>query len=592
MPSDVAIRLGADYSDSGVRDFIADMGASQIQTIALQEAMTNLTLAAGAVAFGIPLAARAVQLVFDAARATSPEIGILDNEFEKLAKRDDTIQALAKVTGMTEADADAALRAAKNNSEFAESLKRVADNANLLARDKSILENPFSDLRSRQGAQQEISRVGDLASDKEQIQLQLRAQMYGEVVQEATKSYDEIARLSEQRANEETNLNDKLKDFAKSEADAFTQAARSRASAERNAADETLRMARELTDSLARISQQQNDRLDVIRREYGDKESDLAYQQQKQAEQFREERIQQERQSSDRFLQIRLQEARSLEQLDFNTHEDLLHAKTNAEKEDIMRRYQFEHGQITQKANDQRTEAEKQRDEERQLFAERRALADQDFAHQHEINVRETGEKVADARKAANEQVAAARLRNQEETSDLKTRLQEQKNDIQARYAAEIAAVETAKAAFLAAEDAKIAKLNTELSILKQVVAFQLANIPIGDSYNPFGYEQQRMGEKGGSAGGAYGTGSSGHGYDTGGVVPGPMGAPRMILAHGGETVSRAGESAVKESSPQMVFINANGSLAPIINDVVEQLMRGNVFRENVKLIFHTEAAG
>lgn len=60
-------------------------------------------------------------------------------------------------------------------------------------------------------------------------------------------------------------------------------------------------------------------------------------------------------------------------------------------------------------------------------------------------------------------------------------------------------------------------------------------------------------------------------GFDTGGVVPGPRGAPRVILAHGGETVLPTHKGPVNAGTggggPVTVNLSINLSNATIRNE-------------------------
>ena len=56
----------------------------------------------------------------------SPEIQALNKELDNLGKKDDAAAGLAELTGLTLADAEAALKAAKNNLDLADSITKAA----------------------------------------------------------------------------------------------------------------------------------------------------------------------------------------------------------------------------------------------------------------------------------------------------------------------------------------------------------------------------------------------------------------------------------------------------------------------------------
>ena len=582
--ADVLTRLGIDYDERGVREFISSLRNAQIETQALTAVTADLVLVTSTLAFGLPLVIDAVRGLFDMARDTGPEIKILDAAFEKLGQRDDTIRALATILDLTERDAKAALDAAKGNSEYADNLKKVADLQALVLRDREILQNPFSDLRSRQGAQQELDRIGDLALEKEQVQLGITAQRWGEAADAAGEYYKDIARLSSQRANEEEQLSARLGSLAQRQSQAFVRAAEQRARAERDAADQSERIARDLADTIARIMEQQATRLDTIQREYRDREDDLAYQHKRTLEQMALDEVQRARQNAARIEQINRDKARSLQELDFNTHEQLLDAKTNREREDILRRALFERGMLEQRATDQLTDVQRQIAEEKQLYDERRRLAEADYRHQHELNVRETNQKISDARRAAEQQLAYAKKRNAEETADLAKRLAQQKIDIKARYDAEIVAIEAAKTALLAASAARIKAYTAELEMLARMAAAQFKLITTGEAYRNYSYEQQRRGE--------WNPEPIPNGDDS--YNEQRRGEWRPMLPVGGsggrEMDVRGGSDKVKEASPQYVNVTVPDVLRPAFAAMLDQFIRGHVFKDGVKLIMSDES--
>lgn len=76
-------------------------------------------------------------------------------------------------------------------------------------------------------------------------------------------------------------------------------------------------------------------------------------------------------------------------------------------------------------------------------------------------------------------------------------------------------------------------------------------------------------------------------GFDTGGVVPGPIGAPRLILAHGGETVLPTHKAPMAGSTPQMVVQGPLVSLegAVIRDDRDITLLAREIERERQRVL-------
>ena len=120
--------------------------------------------------------------------------------------------------------------------------------------------------------------------------------------------------------------------------------------------------------------------------------------------------------------------------------------------------------------------------------------------------------------------------------------------------------------------------------MLARMAAAQFKLITTGEAYRNYSYEQQRRGE--------WNPEPIPNGDDS--YNEQRRGEWRPMLPVGGsggrEMDVRGGSDKVKEASPQYVVINANGSLGPIVRDIVEQQMRGHLFKENVKLIFSDEA--
>lgn len=508
--------------------------------------------------------------------AIDPDIKELNQELDNLANKGKTADTLAEIMGWTRLDAQWALEAAKNNEALAEALDKVAKD-----REPPTIIDILTGARApfRTSNYFDATKGRTLAEDEQNLQLQLQSALYQQLREDGKRYYDDISQAAEQLSDLQQEQSERMVEFAEREAEAFENAAEARIRAEQRAADQTERINRQLADALEQAAQQLASRRADIDREYADKEADLAWQRDRRLEEFAADEARRRQQLADTLADITRSEQQSLAALDFNTHEQLLDAKTQREREDILRRYQFEKGQIEQRANDQRTDAEERFAEEQALAAERRRLMEEEFEHQRALNVRETQERIADAQEAYEAQVAAAHKRNEEQLADLQKSLAAEKLAIQERYEDEIKQIGKARSAFSAAQGERIAKLEEELSVLREIQTIWLQLNGLNE--NPIVGAAKKWALMGG-----------GEGHQLGGIVGGPMGAPRPIIAHGGEEVipvSRVGRTS-QESAPQMVFISAEPLVAPAVQRIVEQMYQSNVFRESVMVLLNDEA--
>lgn len=565
-------------------------GAKGLQTV------TDLAVA-GAFAFGpmgalIGGIAGSFVALGSAAMTVDPEISALNNSLDGLGKKDATITTLSNVLGVTYAEAAAMVEAAKHNSEFATKLDAVARSAEpvpvlvaavsasvdtlgiSIGKIPDVGEGLNTFLRN---SVSELVYYGTILQDvikaiEAPYQFTSTADILADANRKATaalKEYDDkvkgvsadVGTLKTLTA-EAGAINDQYDPTIKKIESSLQSLARTLRDDVAQQMLEMVRLQNQVTSDtenaalqLAHIAQTRTDAIFQADQSLHDREIADAYQYASKLEQINEEIARQHQALVDRINDIDFQSQQSRQSLDFNLKEALEKAKTQREREEIMERYRFEVGQLDQKTAHEKSDAQRSYDEAKQAAAEKRALADEEYKHQLELDQRTYSEQVALAKK----------------------RYDEEKNALKERYQLEIENINKSLAAFLIAEDLKIQAMQNEIRVERgQATLPYTVNPPDPALLEQLTkYEQQNQPK-----------------FDTGGTVPGPRGAPSLIMAHGGETVLRMGErgGGAKEASPQIVNVHVEPMVQPVVHSMLAQFVQGHVFKQGVQVILNDES--
>lgn len=112
---------------------------------------------------------------------------------------------------------------------------------------------------------------------------------------------------------------------------------------------------------------------------------------------------------ADELYEIERTRIEAIEALAFNTHEQLMTAQTDHDRDRIIRRAQFEQSQIDQTANDARTDALREHEQKLQQFEIEKQLAKENFDYELRLAQLLAEQKIAQARMVAAQQEQQAR---------------------------------------------------------------------------------------------------------------------------------------------------------------------------------------
>lgn len=173
-------------------------------------------------------------------------------------------------------------------------------------------------------------------------------------------------------------------------------------------ADKQTDIASQLADKLANIQMQLQNSIFDINQDLQNKLDELAYKRQQDISKANDKIADAAKDLARKLFEIERDRIEAIERLSFETSEQLRKAKTDHERDDILRRFRFELGQIDQNANDRKQDAQADfRDKVEQARKERQ-LADQNYRHEVELAKRLAAQKIAEAERTAAQQTAIA----------------------------------------------------------------------------------------------------------------------------------------------------------------------------------------
>lgn len=226
-------------------------------------------------------------------------------------------------------------------------------------------------------------------------------------------SADATRTRNEADANAEEQYTDRVSDIyvqrADKLADIETQFNERIAQIDQQRVDREYDIETELSNRLSDISTQLADRIFQIQQGLANKLQDLRHQYEQQQEQDHNKAITDAEALADKLLDIERTRIEATEALAFNTHEQLSQAATEHDRDRILRQAQFQQGQIDQRANDQRQDAQDQFQRQIEELERAKKLEQENYdyavAQAHKL----ADQQIAEARRSAEEQMAQAR---------------------------------------------------------------------------------------------------------------------------------------------------------------------------------------
>lgn len=284
------------------------------------------------------------------------------------------------------------------------------------------------------------------ASDKERQAFADAQTSYSDTVASASQTRDDAIFSAEQ------SLTDKISDLwqrlGNSIADINQGLADKIVDIQSKLADKIADIQTQLANKEADIQTQLADKIHTIEVDLQNRLNDLAHSHEQSIEAENAKIAQAARDLAEKLYQIERDRIEATNALDFNTHEQLENAQTQHDKNAILERHQFEQGQIDQKANDARRDAEtgyvdklaqiekekeaakseydyevalakrlaqQKIDEANLVAAQQRAVAERDAQQQLAVAQRESQEAIAIANRQAQEQLAQAERQYEQE---------------------------------------------------------------------------------------------------------------------------------------------------------------------------------
>lgn len=284
-----------------------------------------------------------------------------------------------------------------------------------------------------QGTDVPLAKQNDLSAEATAINKDLAG-----AIDDAAKAEDKYSKSIEDANFRLSQLNQQTRNqrdsaqqsFDNSAADAATQRGNAIANADQQWQDRDADLWQEWQGKVAEINSKLSDRVadistrfqnrvsDIeqgladkianIQQELANKLAELAHQREQAIAQGNQKEQQAAEDLARKLYEIERTRIEDTEALAFNTAEQLRSARTEHDREDILRRSQFEKGQIDQKANDARNNAENDYAKAIKQAELEKKLAKDDYDYQVMLAKQLAAQKEAEARRTADEQIKQA----------------------------------------------------------------------------------------------------------------------------------------------------------------------------------------
>jgi hypothetical protein len=401
-------------------------------------AITGISLGVGALA----------KALFD----VSPEIKSLNAELAKLAASDSTAATLARVAGVSVAEAQAALEAAKSNKEFANELARLNVEAT-----KTVGQGALDEIGRRMGI---YGTILDYVSTRALPRTTAMLKSLDDETTSATESQVDLgqsikenaAKINEQNrllaitktaipqaATEIKNYNKTLADMTKAHRTAQSGFGKDIADAEKRAGEERIKIEGDVQERINEIREAATESATESARDHARRIADIDRDIAETFSENTEARVKAQQDAAKEIARIGRDLADELEGISRSGAEQESTAKSWAEVLRIRR-------DQTARANEARKKSEQAASEKRERIAEdnsesaqrstkRRAelqeqkqRAIEEYNHARELDNRKTQQAIENAQKNAREQIASANERLTRERATIEERKQAENN--------------------------------------------------------------------------------------------------------------------------------------------------------------------
>lgn len=592
--------------------FAAGIGASMAMVGLPVVAVAAGTVAAGLFSLGVN------------AMTSSQEVQDLNKQLDSFAKKDDLQKTLSIQLNLTDAQSRALFELASKYPKLAAAtrdlsqeivksgLQRILEDIGSAARWATEGIGMFFSIAAggRAGETLDVVGTGRGQETQEISRLDEQRALRDTIFEEEKKLQkaldDEYSKGEEQRSEAFNDaVDNRLRGYAEY-GDQVRRLGRENAQAEadfqfqqkqrdESRRDEDMRRERQFADDLARSREQRDNRMADISRDYQQRELDDAWDYRNKLIDLDRDRIKARQDLADNLMKIERRLNEDLMDLDFDTAERLRGAKTERDREDILYSALYDRSKIFRRASDERSDLRTSAEREEAAREQKRRDEEADYQHRRAIAMRERGDQESDTRRSYEEERVWAEKRNQDQIADTVQRRQQedeasarQYEQMKARQAQTLEDLKTNLQKQFKSYDE--AYNNIDARVTKSYEHFKATEeakleVLVGSLRKQAGLglppERNKEGTRGFQAEG---------GYQMGGVVPGPVGKPRWVLAHGGEEVTPiGGGTGQKRSSPQYVAISVEPVLGPAVSRMMQQLLRSNAFRESVRILVNDE---
>lgn len=315
------------------------------------------------------------------------------------------------------------------------------DAARLTAEAESILDKESNTADKLADAQR---RLADATEDANHRMAQLSERTANQYAQAQQQYSNAVQDAAEQRANaifnaEQTltnRISDLWQDLQNKVADINQNLADKISDIQVQLQNRIADIQSQLSDRIADIQQQLADKISDINQDLQNKLQDLAHSRDQAVQGANQKILEASRELSRKLYEIERDRLEAIEALAFSTHEQLQDARTDHDRDRILRRAQFEQGQIDQKANDARKDAIADYQDKVAQAEREKKLAKDTYDYQVMLAKQLAAQKIANAQHDADVQIAQAQRQAQQQLA-IAQRQAQQQLDIAQREAAQ-----------------------------------------------------------------------------------------------------------------------------------------------------------
>jgi hypothetical protein len=376
-------------------------------------------------------------LFADAAERAYERLAPLDSIFASIANQNAAIDLMAQFTSLSHEEAAVVLDEVSSHKELAGEL---AKQVQLVEQDIIAIEALTAAGMDASNAiynlQVHTEALNDaLAQFRNAVAYAEALEDFAKLAENAAKAQADILKAQRDtdvaRAQSRRQLSEQLDELAFRDAENEIKYQQNVAKANRSLNDDIYKANRDLSDAMADNALRLADSEFDAQRTLTNALNDLAYDHLKDEQAIAQGIVNARIKAADDIESAWRDMLEALAALDWQTGQDVQDAKTANEKEKILERATFERAQVQQKFADSLLSANNDITNAMRVAKTKEELADEDYAHQMDLDTRRYREQLADAERTFAETTASAQRSNREQIADAQLRNAEQLSDLQ-----------------------------------------------------------------------------------------------------------------------------------------------------------------